>query len=254
MSPQPPLHPPQQHKHERRTDQPDENLPQRVSLRTSAPLHRPSPTQHLMLQLDKPLSNRWHAPCTMLVGQSPQLLFEWTDAVTDSLFQRTSQHLIVTIRRLRDATAAHHTRRVIVAIRRCCPCPLSPLGTPTFPTLISPTIATHTLKLVQLLANPTETTASHLLCRKHFLPPSSHHRPIHSCKHGAHTAERHGTCTILPPNSANTVRTRCQCTNAASFLNPMEPMHENAHNCTPFATRAVCAHYANARKPLHFVK
>ena len=25
---------------------------------------------------------------------------------------------------------------------------------------------------------------------------------------GAHTPERHGTCTILPPNSANTVRTR----------------------------------------------
>jgi hypothetical protein len=33
-----------------------------------------------MLQLDKPLSNRWHAPLTMFAGQRPQLLFEWTDA------------------------------------------------------------------------------------------------------------------------------------------------------------------------------
>ncbi len=79
--------------------------------------------------------------------------------------------------------------------------------------------------------------------------PSSHHRPIQSCKHGAHTAERHGTCTILPPNSANTVRTRCQCTNAASFCptqwSPCMKMRIIAHH---LALRTVCTHYANARK------
>ena len=84
QGPQPPLHPSQHHKHNRRPSQPDENLPKWVSLQTSTPLHRPSSTLHLMLQLDKSLSNRAHAPCTMLVGQRPQLLLDWTEAVTHS--------------------------------------------------------------------------------------------------------------------------------------------------------------------------
>jgi hypothetical protein len=71
QGPQPPLHPSQHRKHNRRPSQPDENLPKWVSLQTSTPLHRPSATLHLMLQLDKSLSNRWHAPLPMLVGQRP---------------------------------------------------------------------------------------------------------------------------------------------------------------------------------------
>ena len=67
-----PLHPPQQHKHDRRTYQSDENLPKRIASRTLTAVST-SQTLHLMLQLDKSLSTRSHAPCTMLVGQYPRV-------------------------------------------------------------------------------------------------------------------------------------------------------------------------------------
>jgi hypothetical protein len=50
-----------------------------------------------MLQLDKPLSNRWHAPLTMLVGQRPQLLFEWTDACIQLAICHRRTHMVNTI-------------------------------------------------------------------------------------------------------------------------------------------------------------
>ncbi len=59
LRPQPPLRPSQHHKHERRTYQPDENLPKRLTSRTATPVST-SQTLHLMLQLEKSLSTRAH--------------------------------------------------------------------------------------------------------------------------------------------------------------------------------------------------
>ena len=64
-----------------------------------------------------------------------------------------------------------------MCIRRCRPCPLFALHTPTLQTLISPALPTHTLKLVQLLSNPTDTTVSHLLIGKPFRRVFAMHGP-----------------------------------------------------------------------------